>query len=97
MSEEREKTRAKLTTVFGWVAGGTAGVLANWGLYVAIGEQYPVTWTTFLLFLGGAFGGMFLADRLGPRGFAPLGIGAGVLFAVLVGMVLTVTLAGTRP
>ncbi len=97
MSEERDRTRARLTTVFGWVAGGTLGVLGNWGLYVAFGEGYPVTWTTFVLFLAGAFGGMFLADRLGDRAFRPLGIAAGVLFAVFLGVVLTVTLGGTTP
>ncbi len=95
MADERERTRAKLTTVFGWVAGGTLGVLANWGLYVAVGEGYPVTWTTFALFLGGAFGGMYLGDRFGERAFRPLGIAAGVLFAVFLGVVLTVTLSPT--
>ncbi len=90
-------TRQRLTTVFGWVAGGSTGVLANWGLFVAVGEGYPVTWTTFVLFLVGAFAGMFVADKLGPRGFRPLGIAAGVLFAVFVAVLLTVTTGGPTP
>ncbi|MEZ4336034.1 MAG: hypothetical protein R3B82_05355 [Sandaracinaceae bacterium] len=96
MADEPDRTRARLTTVFGWIAGGTLGVLANWGLYVAIGAAYPVTWTTFVLFLGGAFGGMFLADKLGDRGFRPLGIAAGVLFAAFVGVILF-AVTGTSP
>lgn len=67
-------------------------MLVNWGLYVTFGEAYDATWTTFVLFVSGAFGGMHLADRLGPRGFRPLGIAAGVLFALFVGMVLTMML-----
>ena len=97
VADQDDQTRQKLTTVFGWVAGGSIGVLANWGLFVAIGEGYPVTWTTFALFLGGAFAGMYVADKLGPRGFRPLGIAAGVLFAVFIGVVLTVTMGGSRP
>lgn len=95
--DEVDETRAKLTTVFGWVAGGSTGVLINWGLFMAIGEGYPVTWTTFVLFLAGAFAGMYLADKLGPRGFRPLGIAAGVLFAVFLSIVLTVTMGGSTP
>ena len=93
MSEERDRTRERLSTIFGWIAGGALGVLVNFGLLRAIGDSYPTTWTTFLLFVAGAFGGMSLADRLGPRGFKPLGIAAGVLFALFVGVVLTVMLA----
>ncbi|MCB9597764.1 MAG: hypothetical protein H6719_33915 [Sandaracinaceae bacterium] len=95
--DERERTRAKLTTAFGWIAGGSLGVLSNWGLSVAFGEGYPVTWTTFVLFLAGAFGGMFLADRLGTKGFRPLGIAAGILFALFVVVVLTVTMGEATP
>lgn len=95
MSETSDATRARLTTIFGWIAGGALGVLANYGLSLAVGESYPVTWTTFVFFLAGAFGGMHLADKLGPKGFRPLGIAAGVLFALFVGIVLT--MMATRP
>lgn len=87
-----------MATGFGWVAGGALGLLLNYGLLRMVGEAYPTTWTTFLLFLAGAFGGMSLADRLGPRGFKPLGIAAGVLLAVFLGLVLVSLIApGSTP
>ena len=89
-----DQTRKRLTTMFGWVAGGSAGVLINWGAYNLFGggdSGYPVTLTTFVLFLAGAFGGMFLADRMGAAGFRPLGIAAGILFAIFIAVVLTVS------
>lgn len=93
-----DATRKRLTTVFGWVSGGALGVLLNFVAYVSWGEGYPVTWTTFGLFLAGAFGGMYLADRLGPeRGFRPLGIAAGVLFALFLGLILTLAMGGPTP
>jgi hypothetical protein len=80
--------RSRLATVFGWLAGGTLGLLANYGLFVAIGEGYPTTYTTFGLFLMGAFGGMALADRLGAKGFKVLAVAAGVLLALLATVVV---------
>lgn len=77
--DTREDLKRRFTTIFGWVAGGSLGLLVNYGLFLAFGEQYPTTPTTFVTFLAGAFAGMHLADRLGPRGFRPLGIAAGVL------------------
>ena len=85
---ERLNLRARLTTVFGWIAGGSLGLLVNYALFLAYGEGYPVTPTTFVLFLGGAFGGMSLADKLGPRGFTPLGIAAVVLLVAFAWVVL---------
>lgn len=82
------ETRRRLGTVFGWLAGGALGVLVNYGLLRVIGEGYPTTYTTFGFFLAGAFGGMALSDRLGPRGFKPLGIAAGVLLALIIALVL---------
>ena len=97
-SERPPDRRQRLATVFGWLAGGTLGLLTNYGLLMAFGEGYPTTYTTFGLFLAGAFGGMWLADRLGPEGFRPLGIAAGVLLALLVGLVLAVFMApGSTP
>lgn len=91
MSEVEEKsppdTRQRLATVFGWLAGGALGLLVNYALFMVVGESYPTTWTTFALFLVGAFGGMWVADRLGPKGFKPLGIAAGVLFALFAAVV----------
>lgn len=81
------RSRQRLATVFGWLAGGALGLLINYGLFLAVGEGYPTTWTTFALFLVGAFAGMWAADRLGPKGFTPLGIAAGVLFALFAAVV----------
>lgn len=90
--EDPDRGRRRLATVFGWLAGGALGLLVNYGIFLVVGEGYPTTYTTFALFLVGAFGGMWVADRLGPRGFKPLGIAAGVLFALFVGIVLTTLL-----
>lgn len=79
--------RARLTTIFGWIAGGSLGLLVNYGLFLGFGDAYPVAPTTFVTFLAGAFGGMGLADRLGDRGFRPLGIAAGVLLAAFAWVV----------
>ncbi len=57
-------------------------------IFLAVGEGYPTTITTGAFFLVGAFGGMALADRLGERGFKPLGLAAGVLLALFVTLVL---------
>lgn len=86
-------SRRRLTTAFGWIAGGSLGLLLNYALYYAIGESYPTVPTTFVTFLAGAFGGMHLADRLGARGFRPLGIAAGVLLAVFVVLVVAVLMS----
>jgi peptidoglycan/LPS O-acetylase OafA/YrhL len=80
--------KARMTTVFGWVAGGSLGLLVNYGLFLSYGEGYPTTPTTFVTFLAGAFAGMHLADRLGPRGFRPLGIAAGVLLVAFAWIVV---------
>ena len=80
--------RQRMASAFGWLAGGNLGVLTNFAIMQAWGETYPVTYTTFGLFIVGAFGGIALADRLGPRGFRPLGIVAGVLMALTLGLVL---------
>lgn len=95
--EGEDRTKRRLATAFGWVAGGAVGLLLNYGLLLAVGDAYPTTWTTFVLFLLGAFAGMALADRLGPRAFKPLGVAAGVLLALFVGVVLAVLMspAGT--
>lgn len=87
--------RRRLTTVFGWIAGGSLGLLFNYGIFLAVGPAYlDVTVpTTFVAFLAGAFGGMHLADRLGDRGFKPLGIAAGILLALFLALVLAVLMS----
>lgn len=98
MTDERTRARERLTAAFGWLAGGALALLANFGVYRAVGEGYPVTVTTFVFFVGGAFGGSWLADRLGVRAFKPLGILAGLLLAVFIALVLASLLgAGATP
>lgn len=86
--EANEDLKRRMTTVFGWVAGGSLGLLVNYALFLFFGEGYPTTPTTFVTFLLGAFGGMHLADRLGLRGFRPLGIAAGVLLVCFAWIVV---------
>ena len=38
MTDDRKGTRERLTTAFGWVAGGALALLLNFGLYRAVGE-----------------------------------------------------------
>jgi peptidoglycan/LPS O-acetylase OafA/YrhL len=86
--DERADSKRRLTTVFGWVGGGSLGLLLNYGFFLVSPSDYPVVPTTFVAFVGGAFGGMALADRLGPRGFRPLGIVAGISLALMLVLVL---------
>src|SRR5688572_13791193 len=80
--------RRRMTTAFGWVAGVGLGVLVNYGIFTLVGEGYPRTPTTFVAVVAGAFGGMAIADRLGERGFRPLGIAAGVILALFAWLVV---------
>lgn len=90
-------SRARSTTALGWVAGGSAGMLLNYLLFLAIaddtGAGYPVVPTTFVLFVAGAFGGMAVADRGGEKMFRPLGIAAGVLLSLFVALVAAVLMS----
>ncbi len=82
MPTSSEKGRRRATTAFGWLAGGSLGLLVNYGLFLAAGPSWPVVPTTFALFIAGCFGGMWVADKLGDRGFKVLGLTAGVLVAL---------------
>ncbi len=98
VTDERTRARERLTTAFGWLSGGALGLLANFGVYRAVGDTYPVTISTFIVFVAGAFGGSWLADRFGARAFKPLGITAGLLLALLIMLVLASFLgAGSTP
>ena len=74
----------RATTVLGWLVGGLSGFLLNYLIYRLVGPSYPTAITTFVLFAGGAFGGMAAADRLGPRAVKWLGISAGTLLALIL-------------
>lgn len=73
------------------------GLLLNYPLYLAFGEKYPKEPTTFVLFVAGAMLGMRVSDRMGPSGFRPLGVAAGVsLTGILVLLILIVMSSGTH-
>ena len=95
--DEAPSSRARLTTALGWVAGGSAGMLLNYLLFLAIADEtgagYPVVPTTFVLFVVGAFGGMAVADRGGEKMFRPLGIAAGVLLSLFLALVAAVLMS----
>ncbi len=78
--EEGPKT-SRLGVVLGWVAGALALLLLNFFAYHGYGEDYPVEPTSFAAVVIGAFGGMALADRLGPRAPKVLGLLVGLLLA----------------
>ncbi len=81
-----------MATVFGWIAGGSVGLILDYALWLAVGEGYPVIPATFAFFVAGAFFGMWLSDRLGERSFRVLGIAAGILLAVAVTFVVSLVL-----
>jgi hypothetical protein len=97
MTSSPTTQRARMTTALGWIAGGSAGMLLNYLLFLAFADEtgagYPVVPTTFVLFVIGAFGGMTIADRGGERMFKPLGIAAGVLLSVFLALVAAVLMS----
>lgn len=95
-TERQTQSRRRLQTVFGWVAGGALGVLVSYGLYLLVGDAYPKEPAIVVLFALGAYGGMRLSDHLGPRGFRPLGLAAGVLASLFIVLTLLVLLGPRR-
>lgn len=91
--EPRARARKRLATVFGWVAGASLAMLLNYALFFEFGEAYPTVPTTFAAVVIGAFVGMAVADKLGPRGVRPLGIAAGVLLGLVALLAFTVVFA----
>ncbi|MFK7991444.1 MAG: hypothetical protein AB8I08_35840 [Sandaracinaceae bacterium] len=87
LTKRQLEDRRRLSTIFGWVAGAALGLLINFALFRLVGDGYPTTITTFGFVIAGAFGGMTVSDRLGPKGFKPLGIAAGVLLALILAVV----------
>lgn len=92
MSETHDgaRGRQRVQTALAWTAGGAAGVLLSYALYLAVGEAYPKEPAAFALFALGAYGGMSVSDRLGPRAFRGIGLAAGVLGALLLVLVILV-------
>jgi hypothetical protein len=82
--ETGRAARNPVGTVLGWVAGALALLIVNFASYQAVGEGYPVELTSFAAVVAGGFGGMAVADRLGPRATRVLGAVVGVLLAVVV-------------
>ncbi|RLB50288.1 MAG: hypothetical protein DRJ42_19205 [Deltaproteobacteria bacterium] len=88
-----KERQQRATTAFGWLAGGSLGLLVNYGIFLLMGPDWPVVPTTFALFVAGCFGGMWLSDRLGDRGFRVLGITAGVLVATALTLAVAVLMS----
>jgi uncharacterized membrane protein YfcA len=95
VSKRPEHARKRLSTVLGWIAGGSFGLLVNYVLFWLIGPSYPEVPTTFVMVAAGCFGGMWITDRLGPRAFRPLVVVAGMLFALALTLALLVLLSNS--
>mgnify|MGYP000952101158 CR=1 FL=1 len=83
----------KASTVLGWFAGASLGLMASVGLGAWLGSAYPMVIGNFAGVVLGAFGGMGLADRWGERSLKPLAFLTGVL--MLVALMLTLTVMGS--
>lgn len=90
------KAKQRMGTVFGWIAGGSLGLVVNYAISLAWGPGYPLIPTTFGLFVLGCFGGMWASDRLGDRAFRVLGIAAGLLLALALTFVVAAMLTAPR-
>ena len=85
MTEQRREREKQWAIALGGVAGGAAGLLANFLTFHALRRpDYPVTPTTFALVVAGAFAGTWLAERLGRRALRVMSVATGVLLALLV-------------
>jgi hypothetical protein len=81
--------RRRWASRFGWVAGVSLALVVNYGLFARTGPTYPLRVATFVAVVVGGFGGLALGDRLGPRGFRPLALAAGIGLSILLLVVLT--------
>lgn len=93
MATTATERRRRATTAFGWLAGGSLGLLINYGLFLMASGSWPVVPTTFALFVAGCFGGMKVSDRLGEKGFRLLGIAAGVLVSTALTLAVAVLMS----
>lgn len=92
VSKNGARARKRLSTVLGWIAGGSFGLLLNYALFWMVGPSYPEMPTTFVMVAAGCFGGMWITDRLGPRAFRPLVVVTGILFGLALTLALLVLL-----
>lgn len=83
------KRKARWAKVFGWLSGGSLGLLIDYGLFAWLGSVYPVAIGTFVLFGAGALSGLTLGEKLGPKAFLPLGISSAVLLTALMVVLAT--------
>jgi hypothetical protein len=81
---DKELGAQRAATVLGWISGVMLALLLDYGGYVLWGERYPKGYTTFVLIALGAFFGMNVADRLGPRAVKVLSLTTGLLLATLL-------------
>lgn len=90
--DQRATYDRRAGTVLGWLAGASLGLVIDYAAAATIGDAYPAGYSTFTLVVLGAFAGMAIADRLGPRAPKVLGPVAGVLVTVCVTLFLGATL-----
>ncbi len=87
-AEQDRSSRARLATVLGGGSGGIAALILNFVAFHFSGEAYPVQPTSFVAFIGGAFVGMAIADRLGDQAFRIMGITTGLVAAAALTVAL---------
>ena len=87
----------KWMTVFGWVFGGSIGLLLNYVLLWRFPELVPVAMSTFVLFAGGAFAGMAIADKMPSSKAKILGFAAGIALSVFAFLVVWGWFTGSSP
>ena len=87
-------SKRRVGTIFGWLAGGSLGLLLSLGLLYGLGDAYPARIGHFGLFVAGAFGGMAASDRLGDRALRWLGPLAGILLATALGLLIALSVGG---
>ena len=80
----KRSSQKQISTALGAIIGGILGALLNYFVYSAVGPEYPISPTTFVVFAAGAFGGMAIADKLGKKSFKVMAMAAGLLFALLI-------------
>jgi len=89
-NKTEDVTRRRLTTIFGWLAGASLGVVINGSIFYLLDDDSWLMVSTFVFFVAGAFAGMAVADRFGARAFGPLGLSAGLLVALALAMMFLV-------
>jgi len=67
-ADENETLKRRMTTVFGWVGGGSLGLLVKYGLFLAGREGHPPPPTPVRPFPAGSLDGMTPREPLQTAG-----------------------------